>query len=587
VVPPRHPRAPAPGARRRRIALAAAGAAACAAAAAAVAVLAGGTDEGAIAGRFTAAWERSDWAAMHAELTPADRRRVPVATLRRAYERAAVTATARDVQAGRPREREDGSVQVPVTVQTTLFGTVRSSVVLPVRSGEEEGIAWTRALVFPGLRRGERLSARTRLPERADLLSRDGSVLARGPARTPDPALADVALDTVGQLGVPGPDRLRELKARGVPADARVGLSGLERALDDRLRGQPGGQLRAGGRVLAATAPRKARPVRTTIAPAVVRAAVAALAGRLGGVTAIDPRTGEVLGFAGIAFSGLQPPGSTMKIVTLAAALEAGITSRRKRYPVQTAATLEGVEIQNANGESCGGTLAQAFAESCNSVFAPMGAELGAKRFVAAAQAFGFNAPAPIPGAAPSTLPAAGEIGDDLAVGSSAIGQGRLQATSLQMADVAATIARGGLRPLPTLDLDRARAGAGDAAPRDGARAVPEGVARTVSDLMVEVVRDGTGTAAKIDGVRVAGKTGTAELETTRRCAPTEVDPQACQAGAEDITTDTSAWFSAFAPALPRTARVAVGVLVVRAGAGGATAAPVARQVLQAALERG
>jgi len=556
--------------------------------AAGVAAVRARSDERAVAARFVRAWEYGDWEAMHAELTPADRRRVPLPAFRRLYARAAATASARALTAGPAEELGDGRVRVPVTVQTNLFGTVREAVTLEVRSGDEGGIAWNRTLLFPGLRRGEELSARTRLPARADLLARDGAVLARGPARIPDPPLADVAADTVGQLGIPGPERQEELRARGVPAGAPVGLSGLERALDDRLRGQPGGQLRAGRRVLAASAPRPARPVRTTVAPSVVRAAVAGLAGRLGGVTALDPRTGEILGFAGIAFSGLQPPGSTMKVITLAAGLQAGITSRGKRYPVETATTLEGVRLENANGEACGGTLAQSFAESCNSVFAPMGAQLGAKRFVAAAEAFGFNAPAPIPGAAASTLPSAEEIGDDLAVGSTAIGQGRLQATSLQMAIVAATIARGGRRPAVTLDFREARSGALER--RSGAgegQATSPGVARTVSDLMVEVVRDGTGTAAALPGTRVAGKTGTAELETTRRCQPTEIDPGACQAGPGDDPTDTSAWFTAFAPALPRTPRVAVGVLVVRAGAGGETAAPVARQVLQAALDRG
>ena len=116
-----------------------------------------------------------------------------------------------------------------------------------------------------------------------------------------------------------------------------------------------------------------------------------ALAGRYGGIAAVRPRTGEVLALAGVAFSAPQPPGSVFKIVTLTAALEARTVRRNESFPVQTAATLEGVELENANGESCGGSLTNSFAHSCNSVFAPMGAELGADKLVAAAERFGFN----------------------------------------------------------------------------------------------------------------------------------------------------------------------------------------------------
>ena len=90
--------------------------------------------------------------------------------------------------------------------------------------------------------------------------------------------------------------------------------------------------------------------------------------------------------------------------------------------------------------------------------------------------------------------------------------------------------------------------------------------------MMVDVVQSGTGTAAAIPGVTVAGKTGTAELVNTN--APGASTPQ-----------NTDAWFAAFAPALGP--HVAVGVMLVRDGAGGATAAPVARAVLESALSNG
>ena len=192
--------------------------------------------------------------------------------------------------------------------------------------------------------------------------------------------------------------------------------------------------------------------------------------------------------------------------------------SPRASFPVQTAAALEGVELENANGESCGGSLRDSFAHSCNSVFAPMGAELGAPRLVAAAEAFGFNEDPGLDGALPSTIPPAEEIGDDLAVGSSAIGQGRLLATPLQMAEVAGAIATGGVRVQPTL-----RKGA----PARRVRATPAPVARTIGSFMRSVVTDGTGGAAAVPGFAVAGKTGTAELRDSTPEPPPGAEPGA------------------------------------------------------------
>jgi penicillin-binding protein A len=295
---------------------------------------------------------------------------------------------------------------------------------------------------------------------------------------------------------------------------------------------------------------------------------------------ALDPRTGAVLAFAGIAFSGLQPPGSTFKMVTTTGALEAGITNPSKAYPVQTSAMLEGVELENANGEYCGGSLVLSFAKSCNSVFAPLGVQLGAKRLVSVAERYGFNREPDIAGAAMSTIPPPGEIGDDLALGSSAIGQGRVQATALQMATVAAAIGRRGRLPNLTLDYDEARGTA------QSQRATSERVAKTMERLMLAVVRGGTGVNAAIPGVAVAGKTGTAELKTTKRCDPDPENPESCPAeDQKDDPTDTDAWFAAYAPAGKGRPHVAVGVLLVASGAGGDTAAPAAKQILLAGLK--
>jgi cell division protein FtsI/penicillin-binding protein 2 len=510
---------------------------------------------------------------MYSELSPAERERVRRGAFATAYQRALETATAVGVVTGRPSADGDGVYRIPVRVRTRVFGTVRGAVRLPVAM---EGVDWAHDLVFPGLRRGERLTRTTRLPPRAALLARDKTPLAEGAERSSP--LGALARSIAGSLGPVPAERRADLDAIGVPADAQVGVSGLERIFDVRLIGRPGGELRGGGRVLARGEPRAAPAVRTTISTRVQDAAVTALGPRLGGIVAVEPRSGAVLAASGIGFSGLQPPGSTFKIVTVTGALEAALTSPRHTYPVQTEATLEGVALENANGEACGGTLVQSFAESCNSVFAPMGAELGARRLVAVAERFGFNRDPEIPGAATSTIPPAGEIGDDLAVGSSAIGQGRVQATALQMALVAAAIGRRGRRPRPTLDFEAARR------PAPTERATRERTARTVERLMLDVVRAGTGRAAAIPGVKVAGKTGTAELRTTKRCEPDPANPESCPPQEND-PTDTDAWFAAYAPAGDGRPRVAVGVLLVASGAGGDTAAPAARQVVAAALE--
>ena len=132
-----------------------------------------------------------------------------------------------------------------------------------------------------------------------------------------------------------------------------------------------------------------------------------ALGGQLGGIVAMAPATGQILAVAGIGLDDLQPPGSTFKMITLTGVLQAGIANPHTVFPYATYATLDGVKLNNANGEECGGTLELAFAVSCNSVFAPLGAKLGAARLVATAERYGFNHSPGVPGAVESTLPPA------------------------------------------------------------------------------------------------------------------------------------------------------------------------------------
>jgi peptidoglycan glycosyltransferase len=534
---------------------------------------------------------------MYAHLDAASRAAISASDFASAYRQALTTATATSVRVtGAAHESSGGVVSVPVRVSTRLFGELSLDLTMKVHEAGSEGarVVWSRSLVFPGLRAGEQLTRRTTLPPRAALLARDGTVLASGPAEgqvteaTRSSPLGEAANAVVGTIGAIPASRRQALEAQGVPPQAVVGLSGMELALDDSLRGTPGGELLAGTRVLASAVARPAPAVRTSVSPALQRAAVTALGGQFGGIVAMSPATGQILAVAGIGLDGLQPPGSTFKIITVSGALQAGITTPHTVYPYATYATLDGVQLHNANGEECGGTLETAFAVSCNSVFSPLGVKLGSPRLVETAERFGFNQDTGIPGAPKSTLPPASQIQGELDIGSTAIGQGQVLATPLQMATVATAIADGGRRPLPSF-LASAHADY-------VAHATNSSVAHTVRHLMIGVVRSGTGTAAAIPEVTVAGKTGTAELKAACTASSSstegsasesgggEAPKETCQGG-ETESSNTDAWFAAFAPALHP--RIAVCVMLVKDGAGGATAAPVARQVIESALQGG
>ncbi len=526
-----------------------------------------------VARDWAAAWERGDYAVMHSLLSDEARDRASLRRFVRTYREAAETATVSKLRAGEPRDEGDAGYTLPVSMETRIFGRLRGTVPLPIVEEEDgAGVDWRASHVYPGLRPGEKLARETTLGERGAILARDGTPLAEGPDRLSD--LGPLAAEVAGRVGPAPPERAAELARRGVPEGAPVGLNGLEREFDERLAGSPGGILRAGKRVVARAEARDGTDVRAAIDPDIQRAAVEALAGRFGGIAVLRPATGEVLGLSGVAFSAPQPPGSTFKIITLAGALEAGKVKPSAKFPVQVSTEIEGVEIQNAHGEACGGSLKTSFADSCNSVFAPMGAELGAKRLVETAERFGFNQdPGPL-GAARSTIPAADEIGDDLAVGSSAIGQGVVLATPLELATVAATIGLRGRRVAPVLSRG---------AQGKETRATSERTARVIARYMRAVVTSGTGVGAAVPGVKVAGKTGTAELRSTVNEDPVPAEPGAAPTPQpEEDKTDTDAWFVGFAPY--RNPKVAVAVLLVGQGAGGETAAPAAKTVFQAAV---
>jgi cell division protein FtsI/penicillin-binding protein 2 len=539
-----------------------------------------GSPEKEAAERFSQAWARKDFTAMYRELNEASRRAISEPQFAQAYREAAEVATLRTLEVGSPGDpaSENGVDEVPVPVDagTVAFGTVSADLDLPYAEG---GIAWDRSLVFPGLETGEQLENRIDLAPRAPILARDGTALAEGPADAREHPLGSAAIDVTGEVGMAEEEDVAKLARQGFPAGTPVGVSGLEQAFNARLAGKPGGSLLAvaegGGsaRILSQAEPQPGAPVKTTIDPELQVAAVSGLAGRAGGVAVLDARSGDVRALAGQAFSAPQPPGSTFKTITTTAALEKGVVSLDDEFEIVDGASVGGRFISNANGELCGGTFREAFAESCNADFAPLGPKIGNDDFVEVAERFGFNAPPTL--YAPrivaeveppeSTIPT--EIGDEVDLGVTAIGQGEVLATPLEMASVAQTIGNGGVREPTSVVANRKLR-----PDPESVRVMPKRIADELTELMVGVVTEGTGYAAAIPEAQVAGKTGTAEL-----------GPKPGTEGEEEPEQIKDAWFTAFAPA--EDAKLAVGILLVEAeAAGGEVAAPIASEVLSAGL---
>lgn len=349
----------------------------------------------------------------------------------------------------------------------------------------------------------------------------------------------------------------------------------------------------------------------TTVKESMQRAAYAGLSGRRGAVAALEPSTGRILALVSTpsydperlagtgsavtdawtrlnaakslpmlnrAIRQTYPPGSTFKIVTAAAALDARVV-RDADAPTDTPSpyVLPGTRTTLPN-EATGceqASLADAIRVSCNTVMAHLGVEVGLEGMVEAAGRFGFNETGlRIPsGVARSNFDT--DMSDDqLAL--SSIGQFNTTATPLQMAMVAAAVANHGDLRVPYL-VDRVTTADGDTVqqqgPRSYERAMSPSTAVQLQRMMVDVVENGTGSNAAIDGVKVGGKTGTAQHGIDNSGLP-------------------YAWFISWAQA-PDSGRPAVAVAVVVEDAsadrsdisGGGSAAPIARAVMEAALE--
>ena len=366
-------------------------------------------------------------------------------------------------------------------------------------------------------------------------------------------------------LGRVGEVTAEALEALGFPYQAGdvVGLSGLERAQERQLAGRPSGEVRlvhASGEavVLHRFEGEEGKPVRTTLRREVQAAAEAALADVVqpAALVAVDANSGEVLAVASRplseplnrALAGRYPPGSTFKVVTADALLESGVKPDvRASCPAE--ATVSGKSFHNFEAEALGDTtLRRAFALSCNTAFILLGQELPPGALGAAARRFGFGASyavgLPSPGA---SFP---EPQDDAERAAAAIGQGRVLATPLHMASVAAAVGAGVWRAPHLLP------GIGDVSGDFSGERLGQGVPEALRALMRAVVTEGTAKAARgVPGL--LGKTGTAEFG---RAQP----PQ------------THAWFIGLYEG------IGFAVIVEGGGVGGRVAVPLAARFVQA-----
>jgi peptidoglycan glycosyltransferase len=273
---------------------------------------------------------------------------------------------------------------------------------------------------------------------------------------------------------------------------------------------------------------------------------------------------------------GLYAPGSTFKVVTLAAALESGRYGQRSQFVDPGYCEVYGRRVNNYDTTRPFGRLdlRTALVNSVNSVFCNIGKDLGSRAIVEQSKRFGFYDTPPLETPdnerVASGLYDGSELFDprldsDVDAGRFAFGQERLLVTPLQMAMVAGGIANNGLVMEPHV-IDRIVSPKGSivvrSKPDELGRAVSARTAATIASMMRDTVERGTGTAARIPGAVVGGKTGTAET---------------------GVAGTNNAWFIAFAGRERPQVAIAV-VLEQQNGTGGVLAAPIAREVMQALL---
>ncbi|MDX6584104.1 MAG: penicillin-binding protein [Solirubrobacterales bacterium] len=295
-----------------------------------------------------------------------------------------------------------------------------------------------------------------------------------------------------------------------------------------------------------------------------------------------DPKVASQLQEEGVASplfnrptQGTYEPGSTMKVVTAAAALDSGEFTPDSVLSGQTGIEIGGVPLENAGGESPGDiNMDTALTHSVNTYFAQVGEKLGTQTMFEYMDRFGFfhdpQLDYPDIQMQPSGVYDGGDLlgaGDAIDIGRVAIGQERLLVTPMQMAEVAATIANGGTLMKPTF-LQSAKDPDGrtidELNPSEQSQVVSSETANQLTEMMTHVTEEGTAAGLTVQGISFAGKTGTAEVDVENGI--------------------NRPWFIGFAPA--QDPQVAVAVMLERCQGcfGGEVAGPIATQIMESLL---
>lgn len=362
--------------------------------------------------------------------------------------------------------------------------------------------------------------------------------------------IEDLQLPGIGFLRVPKryyPAGSLAAQVLGFVGVDGVGLAGLEQEWDTELAGIPGertAEVAPNGLPIAQGESVEREPVDgvdliTTLdrqvqyqAQQALADAVAANHAKGGTIVVMDPKTGDVLAMASVPgfdanrFAEVDPavwrnraitdafePGSVLKVVTAAAALETGTVSMTERFQVPDAMKVDEFTIHDSHPHPVQAMmLADIIAQSSNIGIAKVAERMGGDRLDDFLQRFGFGQDTGVgfPGESRGVLPAL----DDwtaTSVATFSYGQG-MTVTPLQMASVYATIANGGVWVQPRL-VRATRLPDGEvrtSPPAQTRRVIDEGTADLLTQMLALVVADGTGTTARVQGYQVAGKTGTA-----------------------------------------------------------------------------